>query len=108
MELNRDHLLTRVQTYGKDQYLFAYSVAKGASIANAAYVLSLLALANRQGIGSFPLWLASFGAVLVTYITMFRATVFLNQRGTWIDAVMPLVLALIEFLLFTILQPQGS
>jgi hypothetical protein len=107
MRLTHEHLVTRVQTYGRDQYLFAYSVAKGAGIANAAYVLSLLLLAKNYSIQVLPLWLASFGAMLVTYITMFRGTVFLNHRGTWMDTVMPLILALIEFLLFTILQPTS-
>lgn len=106
--ITRERMAERAQAYGRDQYLFVYSVLKGAVLANAAYVLSVFLSSSPKNMALFPLWLASFGALILTYNTTFRGTLFLNHRVTWLDTVFPLVLALTEFLLFSVLQTPSS
>lgn len=107
MQITRQDLESRFSALGRDQYLFLYSVMKGVSFANGAYVLSLLLQDLEENWLRLPLWIASICALLVTYSTAFKGNLFLGPRTNLVDIFAPLILSLAEFLLFSVLQPPS-
>lgn len=98
-----------MKTYTKDNYLFIYSVMKGANLANAALTLAILIAGGAKPIlPRLAFWIVSFAAMVVTYNTTFRGVVTTGYRINWLDSLLPFTLAIIEFLLFSVLLPPGS
>ena len=109
MKLELTELQNRMKTYAKDNYLFIYSVMKGANLANAALTLAILVAGGAKPLlPRLAFWVVSFAAMVLTYNTTFRGIITTGFRLNWLDSLLPFTLAIIEFLLFSVLLPPGS
>lgn len=106
LKLGFRELQTRMRTYARDSYLFIYSAMKGASLANAAYALAIIWGGGPAFLIRLPFWLVSFAALILTYNATFRGILTAGFRFSWLDSFLPFTLAVIEFLLFSMLQQQ--
>lgn len=101
--LQNDEIQRRLHDFARSNYLFLGSVTKGV-------VLSIATLVLLQIVGDFRSewmrlspWVASFTGIVVSYVTWDVGTVLSNSRTNTLDAVLPLLMGVSEFLLFGVL-----
>jgi hypothetical protein len=114
MEHSRDMQLSacvfqdRMRDLGRETQQTLSGVLVSVAVANAAYVLSLL-LASAI---PFTLWLpflaASFAFVIVTLTGSTISNLFVVSMSDWLDTALPLLQALMMFLMFSMLIPVRS
>jgi hypothetical protein len=108
MQLRTGVFRDRIRDLGRETQLTLSGVLVSVAVANAAYVLSLL-LASTI---SFTLWLpflaASFAFVIVTLTGSTISNLFLVSMPDWLDSTLPLLQALMMFLMFSMLIPFRS
>jgi hypothetical protein len=108
-KLTGEELQKRLQTTLKDTYTFIYSVMKGATVANAFFVLHSFFVKEEPFSWILILfWLTSFLAVIVTFLATSVGTLIANFPLDWRDSVFPFVLATFEFLSFSVLQQNTA
>ena len=71
MPLEVTELQSRMNNYAKDNYLFIFSVMKGANLANAALTLAIFVAGGAKPlVPHFAFWIVSFAALILTYIDL--------------------------------------
>ena len=105
-QLDGSDLTARLKAHARDNYLFIYSVMKGATLANAGYTLAIFFGGGTAFLPHVPFWIASFLAMILTYNATVVGGLILGFVPTWRDSVLPFTLAVVEFLLFSLLQHQ--
>ena len=103
-KLDLQELLSRSRNHSKDNYLFIYSVMKGATVANAAYTIAIFVTIGLPSLLRVPFWLVSFAGLILTYNATIVGTLIMGFIPSWRDIVLPFTLAIFEFLLFSILR----
>ena len=103
--LDVDDLIARLKSNPRNNYGFIYGVMKGATLANAAFTLTLFwADKSLLSVLSILFWVTSFTAMILTYTSTDVETIVANFRLSWLDTVFPFSLAVFEFMLFSVLQ----
>ncbi len=105
MQISKDDLKCRAKDNTRASYTFSYGIMKGTSLAYAAYTLSLILMANDNNILLLLFWLASFSSFLVTHLTTQSGTLLVTYRMNFDDLVLPMIMAVVEFLSFAVLTP---
>jgi len=112
LKVTRAELLGRLKGHGVLSYVTIYNFMKGIALANAAYTFALL-VGFGQSHGPFEwltltLWLASFAAVILTYYATMVGMIVILWVPTLFDIVLPFVLVIAEFSLFSVLQSPAT
>jgi hypothetical protein len=108
IDLSAQVLTDRIRDHGREIQLFMNSVLVSVAVANAAYVLALLLGSTISRLLWLPFVLASFGLVLVTFSGTFNTSLLVVSMPDWRDSTLPLLQAMMLFLMFSMLIPTGS
>jgi hypothetical protein len=108
VDLNSQVLTDRIRDHGREIQLFMNSVLVSVAVANAAYVFALLLGSPISRLLWLPFVLASFGLVLVTFSGTFNTSLLIVSMPDWRDNTLPLLQAMMLFLMFSVLIPTGS
>jgi hypothetical protein len=93
----------RLRDYPRDNYLFMASVLKGVALGVAAYALAEILADYRVEWPLIACWFTSLTAILVSYVTWGRGVLLTNSKANIGDSVFPLLMGIVEFLLFGVL-----
>lgn len=108
IDLSAQVLTDRIRDHGREIQLFMNSMLVSVAVANAAYVLALLLGSTISRLLWLPFVLASFGLVLVTFSGTFNTSLLVVSMPDWRDSTLPLLQAMMLFLMFSVLIPTGS
>lgn len=108
LPLNEKHIAERLHNYTYNNYLHIGSIIKGVTLGAATFVgLSIFSDINTNW-PRVPLWIASFIAMTVSYMTWGRGVLLSNSRSNLWDSIFPLKMGMFEIALFGILQPKDE
>lgn len=106
-KLNARELTLRLKLHSKENYVFIYSVMKALTVYSAAVALHSIISGLISGESVFllrlPYWLASFAAMILTYNATMVGLLIIAYVPNWEDSVVPFLLAVVEYLLFSVL-----
>ncbi len=103
LPLRSEEVAVRLRDYSMDNYLTIGATMKSVALSVGAYVLvQILADLPTQWFRLLP-WLASFGALIVSYVTWGRGVLLVNARANLFDNVLPFLMGIAEFSLFAVL-----
>jgi hypothetical protein len=108
VDLNSRVMADRIRDHGREIQLFMNSVLVSVAVANAAYVFALLLGSSISLLVWLPFVLASFGLVLVTFSGTFNTSLLIVSMPDWRDSTLPLLQAMMLFLMFSVLIPTSS
>ena len=108
LHLNSRVLTDRIRDHGREIQLFMNSVLVSVAVANAAYVFALLLGSGVSRLLWLPFVLASFALVLVTFSGTFNTSLLIVSMPDWRDSTLPLLQAMMLFLMFSVLIPTNS
>jgi hypothetical protein len=103
LPIKKQHIIDRVRDYPHDHYLFMGSILKGVALSVATIALLQIVQNFRSNWTRLFPWAASIAAILVSYITWGRGILVANARGNVGDSIFPLLMGVVEFLLFAVL-----
>lgn len=107
MRFSSGDLKARLQAHSKENYLFIYSVMKGAVVGVAVFILINILHNAPAGYWVFwcklSLWAASFAAIIMTYYATTVGTLIWVFYPAWRDIVLPFLLVVAECFLFLVL-----
>lgn len=106
--LRNNEIQNRLHDYARNNYVFLGNVTKGVVVSIATLVLSEIISNFRAEWMRLVPWLASFVGIVVTYVTWDVGTILSNARSNALDSVLPLAMAVAEFLLFGSLLKVGG
>jgi hypothetical protein len=110
-KVDANELFLRVKAHSKENYIFLYSVMKALTMYSAAVALHTIVSGWANGNSTFlirlPYWLASFAAMILTYIATMVGMLVIAYVPNWEDAVVPFTLAGVEYLLFSVLADSN-
>lgn len=104
--LTREDIASRLKNHQRDGYLYIGGFMK--SVTFAAGTIVLIEILSG-GVGTwirFPLWVAALLASIVTYLTWGRGILLTNSRGNLWDSILPLLMGIVEFMLFGVLSTK--
>lgn len=107
-QIDLEEITSRLKAHPRENYTFIYSIMKGATLANAAWTLGIFLQGRNPFLIPFLFWVVSFAAMLLTYNTTTVGTLLAGFRITFRDTILPFILAIFEFLLFSILQQETT
>src|SRR6266542_6259709 len=96
----------RLREYVGEHYLLLTSVIKGVTVWIAADILIQAASDQPTMVPRLCFLAGSLGATLVSYVTWSRGVVMTNEKYNVFDAAFPLLMGLVEILLFMVLLPN--
>jgi len=103
VELSGEDILARLREHPRENYTFIFSVMKGVTLANAALAVMTVTVVKPSAVGLL-LWATSFAAFILTYSAVTVGLAMAAFQLGWIDAVVPFSIAILEFLLFSVIQ----
>jgi len=101
--LGNDEIGRRLHEYARNNYVFLGNVTKGVALAIATSILLQILSDFQSEWVRATLWLTSFLGILVTYMTWDIGSLLSNSRANILDSLLPLLMGMVEFLLFGIL-----
>lgn len=108
LRITRKLVRERLQSYTRDSYVYLYGLVKGIALAAATYAILAVLDSGERIPEKLVLWVASGGAVLVSHVTASAGALLSSHRFNFLDTLLPVLVGLIEFLLFGILAPPGD
>lgn len=102
--ITRDDLVERMKSNVSTNYMTLYSVMKSVTIALAGIVLTSFVANKAWEVDRFLFWIASFLATILTYNAVVIGSIVEYWMPSWKDVLFPFVLAVVEIMLFNILQ----
>jgi hypothetical protein len=110
-EIGPSHLRDRVRSHLPGTYLLIVSIVKGVAIGNAGVALghyltgppSIEVVVTGAGMITVSLM-----AITVTYNATVSGSLLASWRPSWVDTLMPMLIGLLEFLMFTVAQSGTS
>jgi hypothetical protein len=106
--LRRETIAQRLIDYPRDTYLYIGSFMKSIALGAGTIVLLEIFAGGKTSWPRLLPWFGSLMATMVTHTTWSRGVVLTNSRGNVLDSVFPLLMGIIEFLLFGVLSPRFS
>ena len=99
----------RLHNYPRENYVYIGTIMKGVALYFASLVILDVLRANiwQDWLKLLP-WLTSLAAILVSYMTTSRGVVLTSARANIFDSVVPLLMGIAEFLLFSVLQTSAQ
>lgn len=112
MRFTPNDLQERLRVHGKENYLFIYSVMKGAVVGVAVFILiSIIHNSSAKDLAfwcKLSFWAGSFAAIIMTYYATTVGTLIWVFFPTWEDIILPFILVLAECFLFLVLAKPDS
>jgi hypothetical protein len=106
--LGTDDVLRRLRDHPLESYALISNVAKGIALGVGSLVLlEIVGDIQVEWLRLFP-WLASLAAVLISYVKWTRGALLSNARTNVWDSVFPLLIGVVEFLLFGVIAVEKS
>lgn len=106
--LTPEDISSRVKNFHRDGYLYIGSILKGVTYAASTIVLLEILSNFPENWFKIPLWSASMCLAIVSYATWGRGALLANQHGNICDSILPLILGILEFILFGILSENEA
>ena len=106
LPLTSKEVAERLRNYPRDNYLYIGSIVKGTALAAATLVALAIFSDLRTHWPRIAPWFASLMAITVSYMTWGRGVLLTNARSNLLDSIFPLMMGLVEFLLFGLLLPD--
>ena len=102
--ITRDDLEERMKNHISTNYMSLYSVMKSVTIAFAGIVFTSFVTYRAWEADRILFWFASFEATILTYNAVVIGSIVIYWMPTWRDVLFPFSLAVVEIMLFNILQ----
>jgi hypothetical protein len=98
----------QIRNHTHDNLILLSSVMKSITIANAAYVLTMLCASSVTPFLWIPFWLASFAIIVVSFTGQITNSLLSTYDPDWRETVGAFAQTIAEFILMSVLMPQGK